>query len=45
MQGTQDYSHTSFLRFYEYISVDLGKHGGLTDVGDIPCCRNDCYYC
>ena len=33
------------LRFYGCSFVDLVKHGVLTLVSEIPCCKNDhCYY-
>ena len=32
------------LRFYGCIFVDLVRHGVLTRVSEIPCCKNDHYY-
>ena len=32
------------LRFYGCLFVDPVKHGVLTRVSEIPCCKNDHYY-
>ena len=44
VQGIQYFIYASFLRFYAYIFVDLGKRGVLTFVGEIQRYTNGRYH-